>query len=394
MKNSIRLLVFFTILFSLPIVLGSCSSESTLTSPSENKNNTAPMPKVLANSTATIDHTIDTVITLPKSKISVVVNKNLSIDKIRIMDDYYSTHTISQSSKNKISPTLQSISPNYRWCPYHTDTISVLQNQYGQVPGKSLGIDDGSYIISLKDAHDIYGFSLAYANGFNDISNLEAAGYSDSNIMVGVGDPSKAHPNQYNKCGYYEIDEPLKMGYSYTATINFDDTIASWNSGAKLLLTDYNWPAAEVCDGGRSAGLFLTLYMSNNNTYIMCDQYDGDLCGSECDYWDEYSHYYNPIPFSNWLMNELIQSSNWSCAFNLANGSDQNINQIWLFADGDGDLTSLQTFCGYAWQYGWLVRQEGRLVEVWQNTDGTCNWETGNWTLISSHYISYYYTSY
>ncbi len=245
--------------------------------------------------------------------------------------------------------------------------------------------------MTLKIAKKVYGFSLAYASDFNQIVTANDSGFAYNNIMVGIRDPSAApDPNLFPKCGYYEVDEPLKMNYSPTATINFDNKIASWNTGAKLLLTDYNWPAAEPCDGGKSAGLWLTMYMSNNNTYIMCDAYNGGLCGSECDFWDEYSHYYNPIPFSNWLMNEMVQTSNWDCAFKLANGSDQNINQIWLYACNDGDITSVQTFCGYAWQNGWLLRQEKQIEFEWKcdspDPCTNCVWPYGTWYLYDSYY--------
>ena len=82
MKNFKCHLILFFILFSFPFFLESCSNESTLTSPLENKSDKITMSKPSVDIVATINHSIDTIITLPNSRISIVISKNLSTDKI------------------------------------------------------------------------------------------------------------------------------------------------------------------------------------------------------------------------------------------------------------------------------------------------------------------------
>ncbi len=191
--------------------------------------------------------------------------------------------------------------------------------------------------------------------------------------MVDYLNPTQAlntltmYPNKYPKCAYYEIDEPIKYNYSSSDTKALENLIASWNTGAKVMVTDFHWPANSSCVGWlTNYGAEMGPYIATNNAYVMCDQYDGDQCGSECTYWDEYSNYYNPSHvMSNWVKNQTWYTSAWDCAFKLANGSDQNINQIWLYA-GTGDITAIQTFCLYAWYNGWLVRQMKQIEEIWE----------------------------
>ena len=55
-------------------------------------------------------------------------------------------------------------------------------------------------VVTLEIAKNVYGFSLAFAGGFNQIQPVKDSGFEFSNIMVGIGDPSTApNPNLYDK---------------------------------------------------------------------------------------------------------------------------------------------------------------------------------------------------
>ncbi len=379
--------IFFVLVF-VTIILQSCSNENIITSPPTEKENNTSMKKTTTISQAKVSSSSgDTVIYLPISKKTLTVSRSLSAEKIAMLDKYFSNHKIPTRNKT-IKPYIQDCSTYYE---YEWEN----ENQFSPVSGKLLGIWQSDDIITLDTARITYGFSLAYATGFNSISKLEGANYADPNIMVGIGDPTVAlgQVKNYNKCGYYEIDEPLSFNYSPTDTKKFEDTINAWDPGGKVMLTDYNWPSEACCNfWAKDAGLWLAQYQGSNY-YMMCDKYDGTCCGSPCDYWDEFSNYYNPAHvISNWAKNQMWQTSNWDCCFKLANGSDQNIVQIWLYADSVGDISSVQTFCGYAWQNGWLLRLQKQIEIIWKCDDPqpctNCDWynNKGNWYVYDTFY--------
>ena len=388
MKTYITILSFTLFIFTLILGLSSCGNENFLTSPpSENKSNIKPAKKTTALTTSSIDQLADTMITLPKSKITISVNKNVSIYIISAIDNSLQL----KKNSNNHNQTPQSISPNLQWCPYDTVILWETEMQYKPVSGKYLGISNDLNIISLQDAKNIYGFSMVAVNGFDNIASAKNAGFNYQNIMVAYINPTSAlatlqdHPSQYPECGYYEIDEPLKYNFSYTDTKSLETLITSWNTGAKVMITDYNWPNEGCCNGwSKDAGAYLAYYQGVNY-YMMCDQYTGNCCGSDCDFWDKFTQYYGAgHVISNWLENVSNQSNDWDCCFKLANGSDQNIKQIWLWA-GAGDLTALQNFCGYAWMNGWLLKLQRQKVYILENTSGDCS-EEGPWVTVKSYY--------
>ena len=358
-----------------------------VTQPLEKPVSETPIAKV----TTTPASATDTLITLKKSGKVLMLPKGLSSKQIDKLDKFL--------SQNKTpAATASLMQPNAEMCGWHTTYGWEYEDQYQSVAGKALGISNDLNIISLQDAKNIYGFSLVAVNGFSNIDSAENAGFEASNIMVAYLNPTTAlailqsNPNQYPKCGYYEIDEPLKNNFSYIDTKRLEDLISSWNTGAKVMLTDYHWPSPTICDGNMDWGARLD-YFQGSNYYIMCDNYGTppDICGSPCDFGDEYSNYYNPAHvISNWVLNQSVQTSNWDCCFKLANGSDQNIKQIWLWA-GSGDTTAIKTFCLYAWNNGWLSRLRKEILITWKcNSPDPCQsciWGSSNSNWIISSYI-------
>ena len=346
----------------------------------KSSNTTATVNKSMAKTVAVQVSTDDTVVTLSKSGKTLEVPKSITKKQLKELDNYLSKH------KNL---TTQTISPNALTCGLYISYYWEFESEYQPVSGKLLGISNDLNIVTLQDAKKIYGFSLAAVNGFDNIASAKSAGFDYSNIMVAYLNPTTAlatlqsNPNQYPKCGYYEIDEPLRYNFSYTDTKSLESLISSWGTGARVMITDYNWPTECCCNfWSKDAGAYLAYYQGVNY-YMMCDQYGGNCCGSPCDFWDEYTNYYSPSHvISNWLDNVSAHYGLWDCCFKLANGSDQNINQIWLCA-GNGDLGALQQFCYCAWSNGWLLQREDYIETVWECTTQpctNCSFPTkGNW---------------
>jgi hypothetical protein len=390
-----RSFVVFSLLLSLSFLFVSCSQESGITSP--NLNNTGPMAKAAAKvaanlasiPTVKINHTIDTVITLPKSKKTITISKSVSTDKISSLDDYLLSQN--ELSKSK-SETIQNVNPNLKYCQYEYDTVTIWTSefQYRPMSGKSIGIFNDLNLISYSDALNIYGFSLAGVQGFGNIASAFNAGFPYSNILVEYLNPTSAlatlqsNPNLYPKCGYYEIDEPLKNNYSSADTKSLESLISSWNIGARVILTDYNWPDEASCNlWSYDAGAWLAYYQGVNY-YIMCDDYAGNSCGSVVDFWQEYSGYYSPSHvISGILDNVSYHESTWDGCFQLANNSVPNYTQVWLWA-GTGDVSAIQLFVGDAWSEGWLQQFQTGMTSIYINTSTDCN-PNGPWSIVKSY---------
>ncbi len=175
MKNIIRVSIFFVPLFIFAVILQSCSSENTVTSPPTS--NISTMTKKVDIATFTINHNIDTIITLPKSGVTIRVSKNVPANRIAIIDDYLLTNDTAKTT----APIPQKISPNLRWCPYDTNITWESQNQYKQVPGKYLGIWTNN--VDWTKLHDQYGFTNIFAD-FSSATNALAAHFQHDSIMI------------------------------------------------------------------------------------------------------------------------------------------------------------------------------------------------------------------
>ncbi len=356
--------------------------------PLASKTSTNIMAKTAALPASSINHAVDTIITLPKSKMIFVVKKNYSAKKLAIMDDYFSTHTISTA------PDTKAINPYYQWCPLRYDTNWVLQNQYQPVAGKYLGI--WSDKLSPMKLHNQYGFTY-YVVGFGQSGDTSITNYFPlQNLMVNlplnVNQQEIQNDPAYN---YYYLDEPLHNEIVNSYFLNMANWISIKNPNAFFLFSEWEWPENDpLCWPNEDDGSTIkTYWFPNPNVRIMCDQYSGNGCGSAHDYWNEYKAYYG-IPsrnMTNWI--SLDYSSEWGTLLNLAN--PWGMNPIWIYG-GDSDVNEgfFESFANTAWETIWLLRQQGQLVTVWQNTDGTCDPTNGKWTLVDSYYIAYRWTYY
>ena len=410
MKFSLKTLYLFLFVFSSLIILQSCGSENLITAP--NESNSVPMLKVSTLPTIHINHKVDTTITLPKSKLQIVINKNYSNSNLLVMDNYYA------ANKNSSTIKTQSIQPNYRWCPYHTDSVMVLFDIYQPAPGKNMGIWPNLSVESIAFCWQ-YGFNQILLPDLSYYNEAKVAGYEDYNIGVllpkqHISDVQNALNiiNSGYKLGYYCIDEPIdgKDGEAYDGQAAYyivnsiAPAVANLNNNSKLILTTFR-PTTSYCAGAAPTGGTLKDQIAQyfpNTIRIFCDQYHGNCCGNVGWFWNDYANFYgttlNPSNFMDVLINNgggtaecwpSFTSTDFTSLF--TNYNSHGDNTAWLYA---GNLHGLSDVINYivnvAYQRAhWVVRQYRYLIETWQNTDGTCDWPNGEWKLVSSHYSSF-----
>jgi hypothetical protein len=375
-------------------LLNGCSSENSVTSPVEKNNYKTPVFKAAPSN----GRFTDTTIVLPASKMVIKISKEITADKIALVDSFFNSHTI------KAKPFI--ITPNASACNIMYVYFWLYPGSYKTVQGKYLGIWTDKLSPYLCNQ---YGFNQ-YFVGYNPnlsqlnvvIDSVHNAGYDYSNLMVGLGNDSLSYNQNIisgtNKnIGYYFIDEPIEQNaFGNPALIgqSLAPLMKNKNPDSKLFLTDYRWPTASICGGSTGTNL-MNIIKSSDNVYIQCDQYDGNCCGNAADYWDVYMNFYGiNTNVSNWIsvfQNDgnhyeyfpctSTKSSDWSTLFNRANS--YGMNNIWLYALGMTDLINFNKFLTAAWANGWLLQKQMRIVAVFKcnNPDpcANCRQSGGNW---------------
>lgn len=400
MKTSIvsRFCLFLS--FSLLLLLVSCSSESSITQPQEKSiRNTKPLAKV---TTTTIDHSQDTVITLPKSGKQIIISKTISTARIKQLDTYLSTHQISTKTQSNVVPYLPD-------CTRYYDYYWVFEDQFRGVPGKYLGINNS--IVSDAKLHNTYGFNMLLVSNNSDIDAAHSAGFHYDSLMLQLKNLGTAFTtieaanNGGRHVGSYYIDEPVENG---TWALYGLDEVADYVYPKHVILSSYDW-ASEWYDWpsltwGDVYGQWIN---SRSNIYITCDQYHGDCNGSAEDYWGEFHDYYGSGKnLTDWLhviinngtggghvacpwINE--NSTSWYDLIHFADGS-LAMNKLWLYAyDTGADESALESFCQTASYWGWLLEYTRQFVVVWKCVSPggctDCHWpSSGEWTVETSYY--------
>jgi hypothetical protein len=307
MKTSNRFFAVIILLF-FSIYFISCSQESDITSPNENT------LKVISKTTdlphSVVDYSKDTVITFSKSGKRLIVSKKLSANQLSQMDDYLATHSLSTKTSS-VSPQLQNCSDvvEYSW--------SLLQ-KYSLLPGHHMGIWLSTDVISYSQAYNQYGFNEVCIN-YDEAIAVNQAGFKNSDsIMVRVSSstsPSYILSNQ--AYGYYLIDEPLEHGVSYNTMTSLANAIHSRNSAAKFMFTDWYWPIGDLPCWDAGDYLAAQQYMSNVNTYIMCDQYNNSDCNGDMEqFWNKYRTWYgSTYSWMNFAQNTGLNAGNFALLF-------------------------------------------------------------------------------
>jgi hypothetical protein len=310
------------------------------------------------------------VITLPKSGKTIEIEKGLPAKMIKQLDNYLSTHTIS----NKTA----SVSPDRLACGTYTTTYWNIENQYKPVAGKYLGIWPTPNV-TLAKLHDQMGFTNIVC-GIGDTMSAKNAGFKHDSIMVNLG-YNATYSDIMNNPAYrfYYVDEPYvrwwESYHDYTGFQYYSDLIAIKNSSAKLLFSDYFWPdGLRLWQHGNGPDIWENYLDWCPNARIMCDQYNANAWGSVHDFWNEYKAYYG-IPsrnISNLISMKPDYSADWGDLLNLA--TPWGMNPIWIYADyGSVTESTVNSFCSIAWETGWLLRQEKQYTTDWKCLSSPCS---------------------
>ncbi len=429
-KMNKLLLVLLLFAVSISILIIGCSSDINITSPPlSNYNVKNVLHKTISQTLASSD----TVIFLPKSKKTVIVSKLLKPQMISSLDNYM----------NKNVPANKApISPMESMCSLYTQYGVEIEDQYKPLGNKTLGINLSTNVVSYDNARS-YGFAKILVSDASSIANANYSGFSFANMMyqLSPGTTQSTISNLLTQgISSFFIDEPYEYnGLVAGWTTPLLNNMAHFTNPKPLFVSAYHWPEFSTpCNPfyyGTSYSGFIDAF---SNTYIMCDEYHGNCCGTVDQYWSEFNSYYgvgkNP---SNWLQltanngngNTHLDcfyknsvSNNWHDLLYHANYSGSGMNEIWLYANNTGSEQDVKNFVDTAWRLGWLSRYGRGYIIIWQCTyhqyDSTpnqgpnslnkstnstssdpctqCNFnqEIGHWTPIQSWYTgdTYWYT--
>ncbi len=203
---------------------------------------------------------------------------------------------------------------------------------------------------------------------------------------------------------YYYVDEPFE-NVGAEVIFAYASNIEDISPSSKLLLSDYKWPENELCNFFVGNGQAMWYLMQYSNTYIMCDQYNGDFCGNAHDYWNEYKAYYG-IPnknFTNWISLGSSYTSDWGDLLNVAMAWSAYgaMNPLWIYGSNNNvDESRINQFCSTAWQTGWLLRLAKEYEIIWKCESPSpctnCDWfnHEGSWYIIGKYYLDQQYFAY
>ncbi|MCL5030167.1 MAG: hypothetical protein M1480_14245 [Bacteroidetes bacterium] len=390
MKN-IKLFSIFFVSFCLTIILQSCSNENLITTPTENKGDVKPMAKTVTLPIATIDHARDTIITFPKSGKTLAVSKSYTIKQLAQIDNYLATHNV---------PIISSpVRPYALACNDHYTYDYVMTNTYEPYTGKNIGVwCDYMSPTQLNN----WGFNKLFINNITtyqtDIANANTAGFTTQNIVFGlsgnfINDYNLLSGNNPPNVEAYYLDEVEERGYYNESQIRtLGNLVASKCPGTNFYLSSYN-PFLRP--------YYYLLTQNVPNTYIMCDEYNGDCYGTVSEYWTAFQqNLYPGHNNANWMSvvaNDMNCDAHSNCDGNcsdnwavlLQQADNLGENTVWLFAAGTGDSTRVQNFSYIAWEYGWMFRWQETLATEWQcdspNPCTNCTWPNGNWYIVKAN---------
>ncbi len=161
MKRRLIFLFITTIILTL-VILSSCNEPNIVENKKIEKQE-KPLLKKRTTKESNFETTVattDTIITLPKSKKMIAIQKGISKKHIKQLDKYFS-----ESHEILSSPA---ILPNKLDCGIYIEYIWEFQSQYKSIPGKYLGI--WSNKVDWTKLHDQYGFTNIIVN-FSKVQN-------------------------------------------------------------------------------------------------------------------------------------------------------------------------------------------------------------------------------
>jgi len=323
---------------------------------------------------------------LSKSKLKFKLKKEFTKEQIAQIDEYLATHEIPTVSDTIISPMRE-------LCGTHDSYGWAFGDSYIPVDGKYLGIALSQDVVSYYNALHKYGFSKIFVWGDYDINLAYSAGFSYDNMMFGIANPQQQIPTNV---GSYHIDE-LYEHASLQWSLSEINQLADSVSPKKVFLSSYKWPSLiyGIIPTRTYGHMYGNAINCANNVFITCDEYYGNCFGTVDDYWNQFRDYYMQTKnISNWmslLVNNGDGNSNVKCPYIisdsnnwydlLGNANRHNMNEIWLWAGGNGIESDVQYFSEQAWERDWLLRAYGYYCIVWgcdsQPCYPDCQWGVG-----------------
>jgi len=334
----------------------------------------------------------DTLVYLNKSKLKFKLKTEFTKEQIALIDEYFATHKIPTVSDTIIGPMRE-------LCGTHDSYGYAWENSYRPYPGKYLGIALSQDVVTYSNAKWKYGFSKIFVGGDYDINLAFSAGFSYDNMMFGISNPQQ----QINTIfGSYHIDEPFEKHNDV-----WDDYTILQKAATvypkKVFLSSYKWPSWSYSLPVTYGAKYGSVINSGTNIFIMCDEYHGNCWAkilgqlhTVVDYWNEFHGYYGSSKnISNWLSVSAnsgdgpthvdcgnyswVSSSWWEL---LLDANRNNLDELWLWANGTGDEMRVGEFCYNAWGFGWLLRAYGYYCIVC-GCDSVpcypdCQWGVGN----------------
>lgn len=170
--------------------------------------------------------------------------------------------------------------------------------KYAPKSGKFLGIWASNSSPTWNDLRNKYGFSQIAVWDMPSYNTAKQTEFTNDNIMLIIPNYSSAYSliNSINQVQYYLVDEPFERDMYNTTTLRAVATmIHDANPSGKLMMASYKWPTLPY-NLPWSFDTYGDKYKSvldfASNSFIMCDEYQGNILGTVTDYWTKFNQYY------------------------------------------------------------------------------------------------------
>lgn len=307
---------------------------------------------------------------------------------------------------------------------FHQDSLQIqiraYECGYKQVNGwaitkfapknnKKLGIWAYNGSPSWSELHNKYGFNQIAVSNVQSYNVAKQAGFIDDNIMLIIPNYSSAYSliNALPQVKYYLVDEPFEREMYNTTTLRLvASMIHDVNPNSKMMMVSYKWPTVPY-NLPWSLDTYGDKYKSvldyASNSYIMCDEYHGNIFGTVTDYWSKYRDYYGSGKnISQWMnvgINNTFSGSGNSLDDLMEQANNLGIDNLWLFASGLSNPDNIYNFCLSAFSAGWLRGYAQDIILIYrcylpdpcENCDPN---SPDSWYLEEVYYVPGYYEVY
>lgn len=280
--------------------------------------------------------------------------------------------------------------------------------KYAPIDGKFLGIWASNSSPTWNDLRNKYGFSQIAVWDMPSYNTAKQIGFADDKIMVLIPNYSSAYSliNSINRVQYYHVDEPFEREMYNTTTLRAVATmIHDANPSGKMMMASYKWPT-QPYNLPWTLDTYGDKYKSvldfASNSYIMCDEYIGNIWGTPRDFWTKYRQYYGSNKnISQWInvqINNTYSGSGKSFSDLMGHANNLGMNNLWLYAYGISNPNNIYNFCNAAFYSGWLRGFAQNIILVYRcSYPNPCDCDPtlpDGWYLDEVHYEPGYFEVY